>query len=167
MSLKLVGDHLANRAAGETNDLHRDLFARSAFNRYYYAVFLGVRDLLQQFDSSWARAAHADVPVILTGAMVLLLRRRADRAVKSGAIGKSDRARLISEARAAAASLADLMNQARKIRTTADYEPERAVVVSSAGIQLEDCTLARAREWGRRAGLFSAKLRTVGSYVSA
>ena len=47
---------------GQIDDF--DQFGRSAFNRYYYAVFLIVRDLMLEFNPRWS-GSHASIPGML------------------------------------------------------------------------------------------------------
>ncbi len=61
-----VGHHLQKIAISKT-DQNRDVFARSAFNRYYYGAYLNVRELLSSLNPEWSRPRHRHIPYILTG----------------------------------------------------------------------------------------------------
>lgn len=64
--MKVVGDKLENFALGEKNILSKDLFGRSAFNRYYYAAFLVTREMLGELQNSWKATPHRQIPILLT-----------------------------------------------------------------------------------------------------
>ena len=59
-----------------------DLFGRSAYNRYYYATFLCVRNVLAKLDDSWAALPHKDYPALLKGTIKDKIRKCMKRANK-------------------------------------------------------------------------------------
>jgi hypothetical protein len=56
-----VAEHLSLQARAMTGN-DADAFGRSAFNRYYYATYLSVRELLASLDSSWETQRHSAIP---------------------------------------------------------------------------------------------------------
>ena len=63
-----VGHHLQVTAWKKTpQDPDRDAYARSAFNRYYYGVFLTVRDMFRKMGLHWEEMRHASYPEALSG----------------------------------------------------------------------------------------------------
>ena len=58
--MKIVGEQLESWALDRKVETERDLFGRSAFNRYYYAVFLLTREMLGEFKASWKKTMHAN-----------------------------------------------------------------------------------------------------------
>ena len=50
----VVADHLTITAQSKTSELDVDLFARSAFNRYYYAVYLIVKESISEINNSYS-----------------------------------------------------------------------------------------------------------------
>ena len=150
--MKIVGDHLARIAFSSRADPDRfDLFARSAFNRYYYSVFLTVRAALRTIDAKWAKPAHKDLPVLLTGKVVVRLQERISICKRTGQITEAEAARLYSKAASAAQNLSQLLNTAREVRRVADYEPEERVGRNRDSPVLAKCTIGTASGWQRRA----------------
>jgi hypothetical protein len=61
----------------------RDAFARSAYNRYYYACFLEIRATLKEMSLGWSKAPHNSYPDILT-AIAKDFRAERERAFRLG-----------------------------------------------------------------------------------
>lgn len=167
MRMKIVGDHLAEVAMSESVMDRKDLFARSAFNRYYYATFLSARSMLARFDSAWERTPHSNLPDLLENTLPGRIRSRADKAAKNGAISHSQKMAVISRAIQSARELAQLLKQALMVRITADYRPDEYIVSGSADISLANCTLASAKGWCKRAEFHVSILLRLGADVYA
>ncbi|MFP3541518.1 hypothetical protein, partial [Pseudomonas sp. SIMBA_044] len=59
-----------------------NLYGRSAFNRYYYAAYLSVREMLQSGQPDYAGASHSDLPGLLEGAVLKRIKVEVRRQVK-------------------------------------------------------------------------------------
>ena len=154
--MNIVGDHLADvaRRSKASDKIGFDLFGRSAYNRYYYSVFLHVRMVLMTIDSRWAppyKLAHNSVPGLFRGRVLTKLTKQLEVAQKSGQITPDEAKQMFSWAHTAAEELAMLLDSAREVRTVADYHPETAVTREGAVIKLSDCKLDTAKNWKRRA----------------
>jgi hypothetical protein len=151
--MKIVGDHLADvaRKSKASDKIGFDLFGRSAYNRYYYAVFLHVRMVLRTMDSKWAAPRHKDVPTIFRGKVVKRVEEQIEKLEKSNLIEPDQAKRMFSLAATAADELSMLLDSAREVRKVADYEPEIPVTREGPVIKLGDCKLDTARNWKQRA----------------
>lgn len=148
--MKRVADHLADQAMRAPDNGERDAFGRSSYNRYYYSTFLIVREGLRRMQviNDSGEIAHASLPQMLNGSIRDRLNRNRSRATK---IQDRDSVRVFSDALTAARDLALLMNEARGIRTVADYHPETSIIFSQQGFQLMSMEIAHARNWPNRA----------------
>jgi hypothetical protein len=159
--MKAVGDHLAEVAKNESAFTTADLFGRSAFNRYYYATFLGVRETLQKIDSRWATPTHKDVPEVLRGEVLNRAKTQIKTLKQTGYLTDGQAAALKSKASVATAELACLMTRARATRRLSDYEPETKITKSGDVIKMGECSLTEARSWSDRADAFSKTILKV------
>jgi hypothetical protein len=144
-----VAEHLSDRARKESG-ARADAFGRSAFNRYYYASFLSVRELLAEIEPSWSATPHANFPELLQDAVVKQVRREAKKQEKAGAISPSSASSLITKAASATSEIASVLRVANQARVAADYKPEIAVVFDGTGFELGGQTDAAARGWKAR-----------------
>src|SRR4051812_403097 len=119
--MKVVAHHLQTHASTLPNTAERDLFARSAFNRYYYATYLDVKTVLGALKPGWGRIAHSEVPKIIVGPLNKELSKGRDRAERAS---DSSTAALCSRAMNATHLLSDLMTSGYATRVAADYDPE-------------------------------------------
>jgi hypothetical protein len=140
-----VGAHLSAKAKAEVSEL-ADAFGRSAFNRYYYAAYLSVRDLLRQIEPRW-KAKHSKVPDLLETDVINLIRKEAERQLKRSLLSLSEKSRLTSRAATAASALANLLRTAYAVRVISDYEPEQLIVFSRGTFSLLNRTEGEARAW--------------------
>ena len=140
-----VGHHL-QLTAWEKTTPDRDAFARSAFNRYYYGVFLTVRDMVQRMDSKWSKTTHAGYPELLAGK----IRKRFSKELKRAKInGDLVLVNKIKIAKAATFTLKELVTLAYQTRVIADYRPN--VPVNFTGEQrfsLYSVNVTEAHNWG-------------------
>jgi hypothetical protein len=151
--MRIVGDHLAEVATHRSGSIERDLFGRSAFNRYYYAAFLKIRTVLKTIDPIWARPSHQSIPDLLIGDVLKRLKNEIPKAERSSLLTKGEGEQLYRTAANAAADLSSLLASAREIRRLADYEPEIPVTKSGVVMKLGDCTLESAQNWERRVNI--------------
>ncbi|WP_395741322.1 hypothetical protein [Prosthecobacter sp.] len=159
--MKIVGDYIAAEAFSRQDPAEFDLFCRSAFNRYYYAAFLAIRNVLKTLDSSWATPAHQAIPGILRSAVLRRLRTEIQKATSTALITHSEGTRLISAASSAASELANLLVAARETRRLADYEPETKVIKKGPQTQLGNFTLEAASKWENRVTIQSKTILRV------
>lgn len=123
----------------------RDLYARSAFNRYYYGVFLDIRRMFAGLDPGWATLAHKAYPEVLDGKLTKKFKEARRKATKAGDFELVD---IIEAAIRASAALAKLMERAYGIRVVADYLPEELVQFSGAGrFSLKSIDITEAHNW--------------------
>ena len=144
-----VAEHLSSRAKLLAGD-EADAFGRSAFNRYYYASFLTVRDLLVILDASWAKERHANIPMLLEGTLIKRVKALAKRQEAAGALSEARRRVLIKQAMSAVGEIASILREAYAVRVAADYEPTHTVVFDVSGFRLVEHSDAEARNWKAR-----------------
>jgi hypothetical protein len=145
--VKIVGEKLEAWAFGHTDPAEKDLFGRSAFNRYYYASFLFVRIMLSEFDESWKKTAHKEIPNILEGALLDRIKTQLKNNLKSGLINESEMNQLKNDAIRAASDLANLLGSAYSVRKVADYEPENHLVINNNSLILNGSSIGAAKKW--------------------
>jgi len=151
----------ANRHAPDQRDF--DLFGRSSFNRYYYAVYLQVRTILGDLDGTWATAPHASIPALLTGQVLVKIRRQRMRANK---LGDYDAVGICSRAESSAHDLADLMKTAYAVRVAADYRPDIAIEPDGQGrFRLNQVRVTTAHDWPARAREYGQRIKRAWSLL--
>lgn len=156
--MEIVGNHLQEFAIARTDPEERDQFARSAFNRYYYATYLNVKSTLGSFKSEWSGINHSSVPDVLEGAVKKELVKGRERALRADDPGTAE---LCSRAVRATILLSQLMTKGYASRVTADYNPE--VKIDFADIynfELNYVAVKAAALWPSEARML---LRTIDS----
>lgn len=139
-----VGSHLRTTAHNDDGP-HRDAFARSAYNRYYYSCFLILRELLREIDSKWTSLSHKSYPDVLGGSVIKLFKIEKSKAIKNG---DTELTRLTDAAIIALKELEKITSEAYAIRVTADYEPQIKVDFSVAEqFSLNAIKDSRAHQW--------------------
>lgn len=121
-----------------------DQFGRSAFNRYYYSLFLEVRSLIREFEPDWA-GAHAQLPHELTGWVTKEIKSK--RKVASSR-GQRDILPILDRGVQSLQALANLLKSAYSVRVTADYNPD--VKISDLGTErfsLASVHVTEAHNW--------------------
>jgi hypothetical protein len=146
-AVRIVGDRLRDWASASSTVVERDAFGRSAFNRYYYAVFLETREMLEQMRDSWKNTAHNNIPRLLETSVLQRVRAGAKQQQRSGLMSPAEHSSTISSASQAACELASLLRTAYLTRVVADYEPETAVSETNGAISLNGHSLDSARNW--------------------
>lgn len=146
-----VGHHLQIEAL-KRSDRERDIFARSAYNRYYYSLFLMSREMLISLYPEKDALPHKSYPGILTGQLVKLLKSEKKKAVKN------EDYRLINaieSAISAANNFANLIESAYAVRVVADYKPDIKVNFSGEDrFDLQGMQITSAHNWLDRAKLW-------------
>lgn len=143
-----VAEHLSSFAKKHSAS-DADAFGRTAFNRYYYAAYLTVRELLERVDASWGREGHANVPGLLEGALLKKVKGMARKQEKVGVLAKAREQVLVKQATAASSEIASILKSAYSVRVAADYEPSHVVLFDHdhCGFRLIGHTDAEARNW--------------------
>lgn len=100
-----------------------DQFGRSAFNRYYYALFLEVRSFIREFDPE-RNLIHSQIHLELKGSIKREIEKRRKKAVANK---ENDIVALCGRAETALYALASLLIEANKTRVKADYHPEDSI----------------------------------------
>lgn len=149
--MRTVGEKLESLAKAEANESSKDLFARSAYNRFYYASFLITREMLGNFNPDWRRTPHSCVPDILQTTLKKSVQGTLRKAVKKNVITIGEQQRLLNELSIASSELANLLKNAYEVRVIADYEPEQKIVCEGSAISLRDYRLSNASHWHSRA----------------
>lgn len=158
-----VGHHLQVEAIKKTGD-ERDLFARSAYNRYYYAVYLAVRRMLTDLDPRWAQIAHKSCPELLKGEITKNYKKAKTRANKNGDSALIPK---LDQGIRAAAALASLMEKANAARVVADYEPSEAVNFTTAKrFSLRSIEITEAHEWDSSVRMFTHSIKEAWNQVN-
>ncbi|MGQ5718436.1 hypothetical protein ACT6ND_06825 [Pseudochrobactrum asaccharolyticum] len=142
--MQKVGHHL-HMQAKLCADLDRDVFARSAYNRYYYSSFLIIREAFNKMDPSWSKTAHKSYPETLKGEVKKRLKRAYSRAEK---IKDNEATRDITNAQRAILQLCKIITEAYGIRVVADYKPETQVVfLENNTFSLNSISIEAAYKW--------------------
>ena len=161
-NMQKVG-HYLQMEAKNVSDEDRDTFARSAYNRYYYSVFLTVRDLIRTLKPDVTSLPHKSYPDLLKNTIfkelngALKIARRNDDSVLVGKIEK---------AKNAARNLADQLEKANGVRITADYYPESYVSFENVDrFSLRGITITEAHNWSQLATSYCGIIENAWSQV--
>jgi len=149
--MEQVADALTQHAVASVDVLNANLFGRSAFNRYYYGVFLAVREMIRYGHPEIARFPHRNMPEDLTGKLREKIVDVARQQAKKGLISHAQQAQFVDRASVALRELAEILKEGYRIREIADYEPSILATVQNGHVVLDDKTSDAARNWGRRA----------------
>lgn len=164
--MEIVAQHLQHEAAVRTLSVERDLFGRSAFNRYYYATFLEVKASLAKLRPQWAgELAHASVPEVLRGTVKKELTRGRYTAQR---MNDSEVVSLCQKALSAAESLAKILEEGRVTRVAADYHPEIPVeFVAASDFRLNTVGVQTAQTWPHRARVLLVPISSAWRQIHA
>lgn len=164
--MRIVADKLKELALASRTNHETDQFGRSAFNRYYYAVYLVVRSTLMNINPGWARSPHKGIPDILTGSVCRAARDQALKLERAGQLNAREKSNMITSIRICAHELAQLLQAGYAARLMADYSPEETVRRVADNLQLSNYTMSEAQAWPERAersaGRLGAKWRELG-----
>ena len=164
--MKIVADKLKELALASSIGHEIDQYGRSAFNRYYYAIFLVVRSTLMNINPSWARSPHKNFPDILTGSVYRAARNQALKLERAGQLKPREKSGMITSIKICVEDLAQLLQTGYEARLIADYSPEEIVRRVADNLQLRNYTMRAAQTWPklaeRRAGQLGAKWRELG-----
>lgn len=152
--MKVVGDQLEKWARSQSESHEKDLFGRSAFNRYYYAAFLITREMLGNYKSEWKRTPHAAIPDLLEKSLPKSVLNQLNNYQKKGLMTSRDVSRLRTTLKTATSELANLLREAYEIRVIADYEPEMVITIKENAILLNHHNLSSASNWADHANSY-------------
>lgn len=141
-----VGEHLAKVAKAGVGAA-ADAFGRSALNRYYYAAYLEVRDLLGSLNSDWAGQGHSTIPDLLEGSVLKKFRAAAKEQRHAGVLSQVDVERINRRAANAASSIAATLRTAYSVRVVSDYQPEHEINFAKGTFTLLSSSEGDARAW--------------------
>lgn len=159
-----VGHHLQVHANTMPNSL-KDVFARSAYNRYYYGCFLLLRSELEQMNSKWRSINHKDYPEILQNSINNELTKEQKRARRRN---DYDMVNTISRAKHALSEMAELMRQAYAVRVVADYDPNTRVQFKDVDrFSLSHIDITTAHNWQNKMNTWLKSLRAAWSQINA
>lgn len=157
--MRRVGDSLLDLAVAERDAGAADEFGRSAFNRYYYAVYLIVRKAVMSIDPKWASCSHKDLPELLTKQLYRAVRGRARFLERKGYFNRGQSARLVRSFKICSSDLAQLLRTSYGVRCVADYSPEERIQFRDGTVHLGETTAGAAQRWPDRAERSSGQLR--------
>lgn len=147
--MEVVAHHLQSEASTRLNSVERDHFGRSAFNRYYYATYLDVKDGLGSLRAEWGGIPHGDVPHVLVGAVKKALAKGRERAQRAS---DSDTVELCNRAVSATHVLSEMMTNGYATRVAADYHPEVKIDFADAfDFTLNFVRVKEAADWPNKA----------------
>lgn len=154
--MRLVAEHLEKEALKRRKRPDElDSFARSAFNRYYYATFLQARLLIRQFKPAW-RGTHGGLPADLVSVAkrdIGLIKNKAQRSRDWEVVDKCEICTHHLH------GLSELLQSAYAIRVTADYEPDILATIEKGGaITMGQKKITEAKNWPVQAANFSGKI---------
>ena len=152
-NLKIVGDRLAQIADGESDPARFDLFSRSAFNRYYYSVYLTVLTALKRIGCAPERPTHTNVRDTLTGTV----RKKLRQELKRGQVRGADKDLIHSVSTNGVDELRQLLLNAYRVRCEADYNPKQKVdrIEGTDIAKLAGCTILSASHWQQSADFYT------------
>lgn len=163
--MKIVGEKLENWALEQKASDEKDLFGRSAFNRYYYSVFLLTREMLSEFKTSWKGTMHAGIPNLLRTSVKKEVEKALNLATRSGFISQGESSQIKNRHNVSLNALANLLEEAYQVRLIADYEPEIAIQQKRNVISLDRHKLTSAKAWPDRAASYCKSIRKVWKEV--
>ena len=161
--MQVVGDHLSAAAISHKGSQPaEDLFARSAFNRYYYGAFLVSRQFLKD-TIGVTGLPHKSIPGYLTTTFQKQVKRQLKESERSGLVSKGNHSRLLNGLKKNVQLLTELLSEAYRVRVLADYEPDVPVQQENQTYRLGTATLDGANRWEGRAHLHCKNLRSIWS----
>lgn len=154
--MEIVAHHLQVTALARGDAAERDLFGRSSYNRYYYATFLCVREVLAQLRPEWGELPHAAYPEVLVGTVSKVLSAGRSRALK---LQDKELVQQCSRAIVAAKELSNLMKASSVTRKVADYNPEIPVNFAHVDrFSLNNVDVTEAHQWPQRAKAWAMEI---------
>jgi hypothetical protein len=156
--MQIVGTHLSDHALKIWGTPDDDLFARSAFNRYYYATFLVSRQFLVE-TLGITGLPHKVLPEYLKGNFRKTVQRQIQANFKAGVLTQGERGRMMGTLSHNIVLLEQLLVEAYGVRVLADYEPGIPVQRKDKTFHLGTSTLPAASKWQSRAQMHCKNLQ--------
>ena len=143
--MERVANKLVILAVQSKSNEDINLFGRSAFNRYYYATYLEVRKFLGSLEENYLTLPHNDIPKVLKGNVSRIIKREEKKQREKGLQVKAS----VSLGLESIKKLAEILQEAYKIRVESDYKPEKTVVKknSSPEVWLGEVSTGKAKNW--------------------
>jgi len=162
--MERVAHHLQLHALGLDSSDDRDVFGRSAYNRYYYAAFLRARTMMTRLNpTQWAELAHATYPALLGGEIRKELKKGKER---SRRVGDAQAVSAFSRALTAADGIAALMRDASSVRVVADYNPHIPIEFLPGGrFSLNNVDITTAHQWVTKVDTWATAIEAAWSYI--
>lgn len=162
-----VGLHLRHEATTRNAANFMDSFARSSFNRFYYAAFLHVRGTLQDLTLWPATMGHADLPLYIRGEVLKGSRKGLKEAQRTGLISIGEYNRLKALLESATNEIHSVLTEGYAIRVLADYRPEQSIQGTGSAFTLGGCPVVTAVGWFDRVRDACSDLAEVRSAIGA
>lgn len=144
--MQQVADHLREFACSPNLDSSsRDDFARSSYNRYYWACYLHVTRKLFEMNENWSNVRHQKISRILLSQVSKELYQMKLQARR---LKDTNFASQIDIAIESTKEVAKIFEVARTVRVNADYNFEDLVVFKNPyEYSLNDISITMAKEW--------------------
>jgi hypothetical protein len=146
---------------------NEDEFARTTFNRYYYAAFHRTKQLAVKVDPQVELIGHKDLPEFLRRSFLNEIQRRLKRGRQTGILSDREQYQLSAQAKHAAHELARLLKAAYSTRVIADYVLSIGVQFRVGGYSLDGTDVKVAARWLNNAGNFCESLEKVWREINA
>lgn len=137
------------------------MFGRSAFNRYYYSVYLSVRKMVNTGHPEIKQLKHSDLPDILVGKVYEKIKQETTKLKKRNVLSDGQAGRLERSSKQALNELASILREGYHVRVVADYKPDVIAVICDGHVVLDEKTSDAACQWGRRAERSIGVVRSV------
>ncbi|MEB2416658.1 hypothetical protein [Citrobacter sp. R-1.5.2] len=147
-----VAEHLTKQAKashrkGAQTIVLADAFARSAFNRYYYACFLCIRTFVSSIEAKWSNVAHLDVPNLLRNNVKQKIDAELKKGEKIGILTPGGYQSKKSMVLTSLEIMASTMSLAYIVRGIVDYEPEIKIMFNEGAFSINATSVAEAKGW--------------------
>lgn len=129
--MKVVGDNLAKTALSETDVDSAGLYAKSAYNRYYYHCWLELRDELVSLIGGSKKIGHGgEAGSTLNGSYKVKIRRELDKLYPTASSTKKDELDVFVK------EVVVLIDKLYRIRDAADYRNDAKITINGANIEI-------------------------------
>lgn len=126
-----IADYMRAEAGKHHPEALRHQIARTAFNRYYYAVFLKTRLLLVKINrwitEKGKTPRHSELPRLLRQTLKKEILRRCGLIDAPRSLVTKELTRIAKDAEIALKAQASILEKMNKVREVADYEPETSI----------------------------------------
>jgi len=130
-------------------------FGRSVFNRSYYSLFLTARSLIFLIDTDRTEIEHASLPKYLRVGISNRVKKEFEKQYKANLFSsKSLESSLLSDLD----ELARLLEEGKRLRTIADYEPNQKVSFVNGTVVLGMKKDSEAISWPTKAEILCRKI---------